>query len=128
MLACDYANDRLNSPPGPIYGILCDGTSFEFFSFDGSTKPPTIARGVFGTSNSNPFDTLVVADYHSTSDINFICSLRPICETLFYFLLLAYNSGVQAYKTRSVVNGIKENRPRESISSRVTGLIVSLQM
>ena len=33
VLACNYANDQRDFPPFPVYGILCDGTSFEFFSF-----------------------------------------------------------------------------------------------
>jgi hypothetical protein len=38
ILACDYSNDRQNFP-SPIYGILCDGRTFEFFMFDGGTSP-----------------------------------------------------------------------------------------
>ena len=98
-----------------IYGILCDGTSFEFFSFNGSANPPIFSRGVFQTTpSSKPHRKLTVADYDSTSEANFIRSLRPICETFFYFLLLAYKAGVDAYTERSVKNGILDRRPRES--------------
>jgi hypothetical protein len=55
-----------------------------------------------------------MANYHGTSHKNFICSLRPVCETLFYFLLLAYKTGVYAFTQRSVANGAKEKLPRES--------------
>jgi len=49
-LACDSSNDRLNFRPFPIYGILCDGTTPEFFSFDGRSQPlPTFSCGVFRT-------------------------------------------------------------------------------
>jgi hypothetical protein len=41
-------------------------------------------------------------------------SLRPICEVLFYFLLLAYGAGVRAYMERSQGEGIKAQRPRGS--------------
>jgi len=41
-------------------------------------------------------------------------SVRPICEVLFYFLLLAYEAGVRAYMQRSRGEGIKAQRPRES--------------
>jgi len=112
--ACDYANDRFGFPPFPIYGILCDGSTFEFFSFDGSSTPPTVSRGVFCPPDSKPLDTLVVADYHGTSDAKFIFSLRPVCETLFYFFLLAYKSGIEAYMQRSVLKGIREGHSRES--------------
>ena len=47
-IVCDYTNGRNDFPSTPVYGILCDGQSFRFFSFDGSTKPPTISQGVFG--------------------------------------------------------------------------------
>jgi hypothetical protein len=39
----DTAGDWNNAQDGvrvPVYGILCDGDVFEFFRFDGSTKPP----------------------------------------------------------------------------------------
>ena len=118
-LACDYANDRLDCPPFPIYAILFDGTSFEFFSFTGNTTPPTFSRGVFFRSpNSEPHQVLAVAHYRATSRIDFICSLRPICETFFYFLLLAYHTGIHAHTSRSLPHGRHERRPpRESTST-----------
>jgi hypothetical protein len=101
---------------------LCDGTSYQFFSFDGSRvdddgnpAKPVFSRGVFRkTAISKPYRTLTVAEYDSTSEDHFIRSLRPICETLFYFLLLAYKTGVDMYTERSARNGIKDKRPRES--------------
>jgi len=109
ILACDYANDRNNFPSAPIYGILCDGKTFQFFSFDGSTTPPTFSRGVYRTLHS-----LSLADFQSTTGIDYMRSLRPICEVLFYFLLLAYGAGVRAYMQRSLSEGVKAQRPRES--------------
>jgi len=117
-LACDYANDRLDLPPSLIFGILSDGTSFEFFSFNGSAKPPIFSRGVFRTTPiSKPHQRITVADYDATSDANFIRSLRPICETIFYLPLLAYKAGVDAYTERYLKNGIEDMRPRESYPS-----------
>ena len=101
-----------------IYGILSDGTSFEFFSFNGNAKTPIFSRGVFRTtSSSKPHQRLTIADYIATSEADFIRSLRPICETVFYFFLLVYKAGVEAYTERSVENGIKDMRPRESYPS-----------
>jgi hypothetical protein len=115
--ACDYTNDRLDLPP-LIYGILSDGISFEFFSFNGSAKPPIFSHGVFCTTlSSKPHQRLTVADYDATSDADFIQSLRPICETIFYFLLLAYKAGVDTYTERSLKNGIKAMCPGESYLS-----------
>ena len=52
--------------------------------------PPTFSRGVFRSPNSKPYQALAVANYHGTSRIDYIRSLRPICETFFYLLLVAY--------------------------------------
>ena len=76
--------------------------------------PPTFSRGVFRSPNSKPYQALAVVNYHETSTIDFIRSLRPICETFFYFLLVAYNAGIHAHTSRSVSNGQNERRTRES--------------
>jgi len=110
--ACDYANNQLDFPPSLIYGILCDGTSFEFFSFDGSATPPIVSRGVFRTTpSSKPHQRLTIADYDATSEATFIRSLRPICEVLFYFLLTAYIAGVDARSVRKGINDTVPFRP-----------------
>jgi hypothetical protein len=107
-------NDRIGFPPLVIYGILCDGTSFEFFSFDGSATIPIFSRGVFRDS---PDSKLTIAEYHPTSEANFIRSLRPVCETFFYFFLLAYSDEIDTNINRSVRIGIREKYPRESTPS-----------
>jgi hypothetical protein len=113
--ACDYANDRIGFPPVVIYGILCDATSLEFFSFDGSPSKPIFSRGVFYDSpSSKPRQTLTIAEYHSTSKTEYIRSLRPVCETLFYFFLLAYKAGINTCINRSVRIGIKERCRQET--------------
>ena len=38
-------------------------------------------------------------------------SLRPVCEVLFYFLLLAYGAGIRAYMLRSKGEGARTNTP-----------------
>ena len=115
ILACDYGNERLGFSPFPIYGILCDGTSFEFFAFDGSSDPPTFSRGVFQGTVSKPLEILSIANYNSTLETDFILSLRPVCESLFYILLLAYKTGVEYL--RSAARSSKGKRPRESTPS-----------
>jgi hypothetical protein len=114
ILACDYSNDHLGLNPPKIYAVLCDGTSFEFFSFESGNPKPTFSRGVFRTSHPQPYERLSTADYHATSLVEYIRSLRPICETLFYFLLLTFNAGLEAFTTRSVECGINEARARKS--------------
>jgi hypothetical protein len=105
--ACDYANGR-GFESYPIHGILCDGESFEFFLFDGSTNPPTFSQGVFShTSPSGVTYTrrLILASLvnpSASTSANFIRTLRPVCETIFAFLLSGYRIGLLAYYHRSV--------------------------
>jgi hypothetical protein len=115
--ACDYANDRLDFPPFPVYAILCDGASFEFFSFDGKSWPPIFSRGVFPTSTSKPQEMITLANYRSSSNDEYICSLRPLCETLFYFFLLTFKTGIEAFLQRSSIRATKDKRPRASTPS-----------
>jgi hypothetical protein len=88
--------------------MFCDGICFEFFCFD-STKSPTFSRSVFHPPGSPPVKMLAVAQCSSTTDQEFTASLRPICETLFYVLLLTYKTGMGAYMGRSVAADVKEN-------------------
>jgi hypothetical protein len=112
--ACDHANDHAGFSSFPIYAILCGGISFEFYSFDGKTEPPTFSRGVFRPPGSPPVERLAVAQFRRTTNLEFIASLRPICEILFYFFLLAYKTRMEAYMERSVAAGVKTIRPRDS--------------
>ena len=113
-LACDYVNDCAGFHSFPIYAILCDGIAFEFFAFNGKTAQPTFSRGVFWLPNAESIEKLAVGIYGSKTNAEFIFSLRPICETLFYFLLLAYRTGTEAYMERSVAHGSGDDRPGES--------------
>ena len=103
-LACDYVNDCAGFHSFPIYAILCDGIAFEFFAFNGKTAQPTFSRGVFWLPNAESIEKLAVGIYGSKTNAEFIFSLRPICETLFYFLLLAYKTGIEA----SIARGSKD--------------------
>ena len=108
ILACDYSNDCQNFSSSPIYGILCDGRTFEFFMFDGGTLPPTFSRGIYRNLGG-----LSLADFNTTTNDDYIDSLRPVCEVLFYFLLLTYRAGIRAYMERSIGDSIN---PRQSTS------------
>lgn len=48
---------------------------------------------------------------HSTMD--FIASLRPVCETIFYFLILGYISGIHAQYRLSCFQGEQNGKRRE---------------
>ena len=109
ILACDYANDHFNSPSSPIYGILCNGTSFEFFSFDGGTSPPTFSRGVYRT-----LEGLSLTDYHSTTGIDYIRSgLSARFYSTFCFSFMGLDFGRML---RSKCHGpwYRSKHPRES--------------
>jgi hypothetical protein len=121
MIASDYRNVRNGFPSTPVYGILCDGQSFQFFSFDGSTKPPIISQGVFGPGEHQ---TLSLAHLTSTGPTDFIMSLRPICEVIFFFLFLGYTTGLEACYERSVEMGFAEKQTQES----TTGLMSSYDL
>ncbi|KAI0249647.1 hypothetical protein BJV78DRAFT_1155718 [Lactifluus subvellereus] len=75
--ACDWNNMRFDVSI-PIYGILCDGSSFQFFTFDASTKPYKF----------------------STQEVVSV-SLRLICETVFNLLLVAYIASLKVFHDRS---------------------------
>ena len=92
---CDYANSQLGFSTFPICGILCDGKSFEFYRFDSSTNPPTFYCCRYDSALPARY-ALSVANMsaHSTSD--FIASLRPVCETISYILILGFITGIYA--------------------------------
>lgn len=97
---CDLANSNLGFGVFPIYGILCDGTSFEFFLFDSSTKPPTFSRCRLSSTPPGSY-ALSLADLTSSSVMDFIASFRPICEAIFYFFLSGYTTGLRVQYQRS---------------------------
>lgn len=112
-IGCDCANSHHGLGAFPIYGILCDGKSFEFFCFDSSTKPPTFSRGRYSSTPPGRY-ALPVENLYSHSAIDFITSLRPVCETIFYFLLLGYMTGIQARCQRSFSWGVESDNKQES--------------
>ena len=57
---------------------------------------------------------LSVADLSGRTTIDFIASLRPVCETIFYFLLLGYTTGIHAQYQRSCSRGEEAGKRRES--------------
>ena len=99
VIGCDYANSRLGFGAFPIYGILCDGKSFEFFCFDSSTKPPTFSRCQHSSAPPGRY-ALSVADLSGHS--------------IFYFLLLGYTTGIHAQYQRSCSLGEESGKGQES--------------
>ncbi|KAF8238350.1 hypothetical protein L208DRAFT_1421318 [Tricholoma matsutake] len=117
ILACDYSNAHLGFDSFPIHGILTDGTSFEFFQFDGSTKPPTFAQGVRKAKMNQgicSFNTLTIPRLEGIDASKFILNLRPATEFIFWVILQAYISGIDAYLQRSTRKAKAEKKPCES--------------
>src|SRR5712672_2778225 len=61
-----------------------------------------------------PHYALSVADMSDRSTMDFIASLRPVCETIFYFLLLGYTIGIHAQYQRSCSRREESSKRRES--------------
>ena len=49
--------------------------------------------------------------------MGFIASLRPVCETIFYFLILGYMTGLHAQYQLSCSPGEQNGKRRESIGA-----------
>lgn len=99
----------------PVYAILCDGEVFEFFCFDGSTKPPLFTKGSDPTIRRDRFRLPEFTQ--GLSPRPFIDALRPICEITFDLLLNGYLSSLNAYRDRSKRKGDKEGQSRKSLEN-----------
>ncbi|KAM6493333.1 hypothetical protein JOM56_011467 [Amanita muscaria] len=99
--ACDWNNLRFDVSI-PIYGILCDGSSSQFFTFDSSTKPYKFSMGIVPGSRFRVSAGLSLVDFSSEPTArSFIHSLRPICETVFNLLLVGYIASLKMFRDRS---------------------------
>ncbi|KAN0115875.1 hypothetical protein V8E52_006415 [Russula decolorans] len=100
----------------PVYGIQCDGDVFEFFLFNGTTKPFSFKHGL-GPNDPptcrRPFRLLDPADTLTTRP--FIDALCPICKIIFDLLLSGYVSSLKAYHNHSVNKSTREGQPRKSV-------------
>ena len=95
--------------------ILCDGETFQFFSFDGSSKPFSFRRG--SLEDSPVFRQIFKLDDFITTQSSepFILNLRQICEITFDLLLQSHISSLEAYQTRSATKGEREGKPRKTL-------------
>lgn len=99
--ACDHNNKQIRAP---IYGILCDGSGFQFFQFSRRTeamKPHKFAVGAFPGSRYLNGRGLPIDDI-SASALPFILSMRPICETIYNLLLESYITTLKAFRQRNL--------------------------
>jgi hypothetical protein len=84
---------------------------FQFFLFDGSTKPSSFSRGTL------PGDPVALRYGFKLNDLTteessrpFLRSLRQISEIIFDLLLQSYISSLDAYRIRSVGKGKEEGK------------------
>ncbi|KAH9041726.1 hypothetical protein EDB85DRAFT_2139823 [Lactarius pseudohatsudake] len=99
--ACDWNNMQVDVGM-PIYGILCNGNSFQFFAFDSSTKPYKFSAGVVQGSHFRITGGLPLVNSSSEPNArSFIHSLRPICETIFNLLLVTYIASLKTFRDMS---------------------------
>ncbi|KAH9004224.1 hypothetical protein EDB86DRAFT_2826090 [Lactarius hatsudake] len=102
--SCDWNNAQVDLSV-PIYGILCDGSRFQFLTFDGSTKPYKVSIRVVRDSPFLHFVRrglpLVDCSCEPTARA-FVHDLRQICESVFNFFLLVYIASLKAFRSRHV--------------------------
>ncbi|KAF8808065.1 hypothetical protein BYT27DRAFT_7097515 [Phlegmacium glaucopus] len=97
----------------PVYGILCDGSHFQFFLFDGNNKPYSFSRGILHTDPPAVRRGFQLNDPENPK--SFICALRPICEVIFDVMLTSYISSLNAYHNHSISMAKKEEKPPKSM-------------
>ena len=94
--ACDQ-NNTAEGFDIPVIGILCDGASFEFFSFDGKTRKFT--RGCLPGDPAECRRGLRLADFTLDGPACFITGLRQICEIIFDLFMGAYISSLTSLRS-----------------------------
>ena len=98
----------------PIHAILCDGTTFDFFYFDGTIEPFSFKRGLDpNISLAYPW-ALQLPDLSYLPTSPFINALRPICETIFNLLLHGYVSSLKSLHNYIVTKNAREDQSRRS--------------
>lgn len=119
--ACDF-NNRQDDISMPIYGMLCDGIIFQFFSFDGNTRPYKFSIGL---DPSTQFKVIPLHDFSfQPTSHAFICGLRSICEIVFNLLLLTYIASLKAFMP---CEGVAPQSGQENISAWDEGLSLGLR-
>ena len=96
----------------PVHGILYNGNAFEFFWFDGTTKPSSLYQG---RDTTVPRTRMVVPDLTEANPGSFIDALPPVCAFIFDLMVMTYISGLNAWHMRSVKKSSAEARPRPSL-------------
>jgi hypothetical protein len=99
--------------------VLCDGSSFEFFSFD-STSGDTKFLHDIPQVYDLPRIKLTLPEYDT--GVQYIIALRHLCEILFSLFLNGYAQALEAYQQKSVKPAAKERKPHGSKSKWTSAL------
>lgn len=72
--------------------------------------------GTFPFSLADPTELqqLKLADLRNTSRLEFFRSVRPVCETIFYILLLGYEQALNGYYQKSIAKAKAAGTSRTS--------------
>jgi hypothetical protein len=97
-IACHWNNSRINFSI-PIHAILFDGYTYQFFTFDGRTKPYTFSMGLVPGSAFSIWEGLALGDLLSNpTGYPWPAILRPICDTIFNVFLVVYCASSRAFR------------------------------
>ncbi|EWC46289.1 hypothetical protein DRE_04460 [Drechslerella stenobrocha 248] len=99
--ACNLSNEKQGFSV-PILGILCDGSSFEYFSYDGYSK--SFSRGLLvarSTPGSTAIARVTLPPITQATSVEYIRALRPLCESFYFLLLKGFLAGLEAYIRRA---------------------------
>ena len=102
----------------PIYGILFCEDIFQFFIFDGSTKPHKFSLGVIPghLGCRSQFRGLHLFPGSSKShEYSLILGLRPICETILNFFIVTYVATLKAFRDSCARSGPRETFGTQSL-------------
>ena len=116
LIACSWQNSCVSPSLVPIFGVLCDGSTFEFFKFQEQDNSYTFSRGCIPSDPQAFRRGLPISD-PSLGPTLFLKGLRIICETLFDIMLQAYIPSLEPFRDRSVERNKKISAPRKSLTN-----------
>lgn len=117
LLACDEYNSRRDFCI-PIFAILCDGSTFQFFQYtNGGLKHVPD----FEEAPSFAMLPLVIPDMSSESVVQYLDTVRKIVETIFSIMLKGYQYAIEAYEVMALKRDIKNGDSTQSMQHPCDG-------
>ena len=116
ITACSWQNSGVFPSLVPIFGVLCDGSTFEFFKYQEQGGSYTFSRGCL-SGDAQAFRMGLPISNPSLSPKLFLKEFRIICETLFDIMLQAYVLSSEAFRDRSVARSTRLSAPGKSLTT-----------